>query len=141
LGPQVLVEVEDRTFQALGPQAVAAIFTSLAARLGSLLARSAVGSLFGAISQAELEGPLEFVDWFQYYSPSVVARLPQSGLAVPPFTAVRWGRDGSCSCILGASPFEWLHGRVAVAVALGIALRPLTARNPKTGEPIVIPWS
>jgi hypothetical protein len=41
---------------------------------------------------------------------------------------------------LASDPWPERISRTPIAKHLGITLRPLKARNPKTGEPIIIAW-
>ena len=128
-------------FMALGQETVARIFTGVASTLQPTLARSFDELAHGVIKMSELGGDLEFVDWFQYLSPAIVARWGVDALRDAPFASVDILTSGACYLWLRGSPIDVLTGRRAAADALGITLRQLTAKNPKTGEPVIIPWS
>jgi hypothetical protein len=103
------------------------------------LARSFDEYAHGIIKEQELDGTLEFVDWFQYLSPNLAQRWDAEVLHGA-FGAASQLSSGAWCLWLGGSPMDELVGRRHAAEALGVTLRPAIGRNPKTGEPIVIPW-
>jgi hypothetical protein len=133
--------VSHDAFMALGQDSVGRLFVRIVNALLPTLARSFNELAHGVIKTSELGGALEFIDWFQYLSPSVAACLGKDVLSRVPQASVEVLPSGGCFLWLPGSPIDVLSGRRGVAEALGITLRPLVARNPKTGEPITIPWS
>ena len=122
------------------PPRIAEAFTSICTALDADLGRSDLGGGYGYIQERELEGPLEFIDWYQYLGPRIVERIGRERLlASPAFKITELDRD-AILMMLAAGPWDEDWSRLAVANHLGITLRPATARNPKTGEPIVINW-
>jgi len=138
---QVWVFVSEEAFQTLGQDLVGRVFVALSEALRPSLARSYDEGGHGIIKEPELSGSLEFIDWFQYLSPTLVSRWGLEVLRQGPFATVEALPSGACCLWLQGSPIDGLVGRRAAAEALGITLRPLIGRNPRTGEPIVIPWN
>lgn len=138
---QVWVFVSAEAFQTLGQDLIGRVFVALSEALRPSLARSFNELGHGIIEEPELSGSLEFIDWFQYLSSTLVSRWGLEVLRQGPFATVDVLPSGACCLWLQGSPIEVLVGRRAAAEALGITLRPLMGRNPRTGEPIVIPWN
>jgi hypothetical protein len=133
--------VAAETFTALGQAAIARLFLGVVNAFPPILARSFNELAHGVINKSELEGALDFIDWFQYFSPRVVAKLGSEALSKVPEASVEFLASGACVLWLPGSPIDILRGRRAVAESLRIRLRPLVAKNPKTGYPLTIPWS
>jgi hypothetical protein len=133
--------VTDDAFALLGQDVVARMFLAIATRFPATLARSFNELSHGIIKAQELDGTLEFIDWFQYLSPVIVAKIGSQALAGVQHARVDFLPTGACVLWLPGSPIDLLSGRRAVAECLGINLRPLIAKNPKTGDPLTIPWS
>jgi hypothetical protein len=128
-------------FVALGQDTVGRLFAGIARALEPTLARSFNELAHGVIKPSELGGALEFLDWFQYLSPAIAERVGLDSLRSLPQASVEVLSSGACFLWLPGSPIDVLSGRKAVAATLGITLRPLVALNPKTGQPMTIPWS
>lgn len=122
------------------PPRIADAFTHICAALDADLARSDLGGGYGYIQERELEGPLEFIDWYQYLGPRIVKRIGKERLLQSPAFRITELDRGAILMMLAAGPWDEDWSRLAVANHLGITLRPVTARNPKTGEPIVLNW-
>ena len=116
------------------------MFTRICAALDADIGRSDLGLGFGFVQESEVVGALEFVDWYQYFGPRVVERLGRERLLGSPAFQITEIECGAIVMLLAPDPWSENLSRRKVADYLGIVLPPLRARNPKTGEPIVIPW-
>src|SRR5262245_13765366 len=126
--------------QSYAPVRVASMFTRVCEALDADIARSDFGSGYGLVQESELTGAVEFVDWYQYFGPRVVERIGLERLLDAPAFQVSETDRGGIVMLLASDPFSGHVSRTPIADHLGIKLRPLQARNPQTGEPIVIPW-
>lgn len=118
---------------------IAEVFTQACAHLDAYLGRSDGGPGCGFVQDGEIDGPLEFIDWYQYLGPRVVERLGRGlVLSAPAFRITEDGR-GAVVMLLASGPWDDFSRR-AVAAHLRVTLRPLYGRNPATGERVIIPW-
>jgi hypothetical protein len=121
------------------PPRLAEMFTRICAGLDADLGRSDLGGGYGLIRETELDGPLEFIDWYQYIGPRIVERMGRDRLLASPAFRMTTLESGAIVMQLATGPWDDFS-RTKVADHLGIRLRPLTGRNPMTGEPIVLNW-
>lgn len=118
---------------------IAEVFTKACTHLGAYLGRSDPGLGNGLVQEREIDGPLEHIDWYQYFGPRVVERLGRSLVLSAPAFSVTEDARGAVVMLLAAGPWDDFSRRAAAA-HLGVTLRPVYGRNPATGKPIVIPW-
>jgi hypothetical protein len=93
----------------------------------------------GLVQDAELEGAIEFIDWYQYFSPRVVERLGRERVMSAPAFKIIENDRGAIVMLLAEGPWQDFS-RKRIAAHLGVTLRPCYGRNPATGEKIIIPW-
>lgn len=122
------------------PLRIADMFTRVCTVLHADIGRSDLGSGVGFVRESEVNGDLEFIDWYQYLGPRTVDRLGRERLLGAPAFQITEHKCGGVVMLLAPDPWSENFSRTRVADHLGIALRPLHARNPATGEPIVIQW-
>ena len=85
--------------------------------------RSDQGPGEGLVQESEINGPLEFIDWYEYFGPHVVERLGRDlVLSIPAFRITEVAR-GAIVMLLAARPWEDFSRR-HVAAHLGVVLRP-----------------
>jgi hypothetical protein len=134
------VDVVDDHLNQYGSQRIVDLLSWLCGATHARLARTSGASGIGVVKEQELDGALEVVDWFQYWSEPIVRRWGMARLSVGPFHRVLPLSEGGCSIILSAEPDDENMSRKAAAEFLGITLRPVYGVNPQTGERILVPW-
>ncbi len=77
------------------------------------------------MSEGELDGQLEFVDWVQYWAEPIVRRWGVEQLRRGPFSRVEERERGAYLVLLADEPDAEGMSRRAAAEFLGIELRPL----------------
>jgi hypothetical protein len=137
---QIWVFVPAGVFQAMGQGLIGGVFAGVSEAAMPWLGRSFDEFGHGVLTETELGGRLEFVDWFQYLSLDLVQGWGMDTLRAA-FARVNLLPSGACCLWLEGSPMEQLTGRSHAAQTLGVTLRPAIARNPKTGKPVVVPWT
>jgi len=138
--PQIWAYIDRDSFRRLGQPVVARVFKGMSEATRPVLARSFSPQFHGVIESREASAGLQFIDWFQYFPPAMVARIGLEALERVPIAQREMLPDGACVLWLPGSPLDGLEGRTAAAEALGVTLRPLIGRNPESGEPFVMPW-
>lgn len=132
--------LEQKELLAYGPQLLVRFWSNVAISLHAALGRTFLDIGYGTIQAGEIDGPLVFVDWYQYYSLHLVERWGMSRLKEGPFYRVDEYPNGACGLWLAPSPFGRL-GRLKAAEYLGVQLPKLFGKNPQTGEQMEIPWN
>lgn len=132
--------LEEKELLAYGSQLLVRLWSSVAISLHAALGRTFLDIGFGTIQTGEIDGPLLFVDWYQYYSLHLVERWGLPRLKEGPFYRVDEYPNGACGLWLAPSPLERL-GRLKAAEYLGVQLPKLYGKNPQTGEQMEIPWN
>jgi hypothetical protein len=131
--------LEEKEMLAYTPEALVKFWSQTGRDLNGCLGRTFFGMRYGTVRPAEIEGPLQFVDWYQYFSPRIVDRWGISYLRKGPFYKVEEYSNGACGIWLTDSPLKQL-GRRKAAEYLGIELPKLYVKNPQTGEQVEVPW-
>jgi hypothetical protein len=131
--------LEEKEVLDYGAVVLVKLWSSISTSLDAALGRTFLDIGYGTIQPAEIEGPLQFLDWYQYFPSSVVNRWGISYLRAGPFYKVEEYSNGACGIWLAAFPFERL-GRMKAAEYLGVKLPRLYGKNPQTGEQMYIPW-
>jgi len=131
--------LEEEVLLAYGSDLLVKFWVSISVAMDAVLGRTLTEGGYGCIQAAELAGPLQFIDWYQYFSPSMVERWGISRLREGPFYRVEEYPNSACGIWLARSPLERL-GRAKAAEYLGVNLPKLQGKNPRTSEPIEIPW-
>jgi hypothetical protein len=126
--------------ESYGAERFARFFVAACAATDVELGRSSAAFCLGWPELSELDGPLEFVDWIQYWSAPIVARWGLEKLRSGPFHHIDAFPDGAAAVWLAPDPFSPAMSRAAAAEFLGITLRPLVGDHPDTGERVHIPW-
>jgi hypothetical protein len=126
--------------ESYGVERFARFFLAACAATEVELGRSDSAFCVGDPHTNELDGPLEFVDWIQYWSAPIVARWGLEKLRSGPFHRIDAFPDGAAAVWLAPDPFSETMSRAAAAEFLGITLRPLVGDHPDTGERVHIPW-
>lgn len=119
---------------------LADVFTELCVALGGSIARSDLGTGVGLVSEREVDGALEFVDWYQYFGPSIVLRIGRERVLTSPAFKVAPTHNGGAVVLAGPDPLARGLRRRPLAEHLGITLRPRFMLNPSTGSRVEQPW-
>jgi hypothetical protein len=135
----VHVQVPAACVVELGSRELMDVLAGITRALRPDLARTHDSTFATALGPDEWVGTVTALDWFQYFGPALASAWPRSYLERGPFARVEMDRDGGVGVFLAERPGGQLP-RQAAADYLGIRLRPLMARHPATGDPIVIPW-
>jgi len=135
----VMFPLEQKEVFAYTPDTLVKIWSGICIHLGAVLGRTFLDIGFGAVQPVEIKGELQFLDWYQFLSKSIVSRWGTAYLRSGPFYKVEEYSNGACGIWLAHSPLDRLR-RAKAAEYLGVDLPPLYGKNPKTGERIIIPW-
>ena len=122
-----------------GPERLSTLFLDVCEALEMRLARTDPGNGHGLVQEAELGGELRFVDWFQFFGPSVVSRWGAAFLRKGPFAAVRFQPSGSVCILLTADPRTGGWSRQKAADYLRIPLKPIRVKL-GSGRSVDLPW-
>jgi len=133
--------VKHEHFAVYGSDLLTKVFAEVCIKSNAALGRTFGESLYGTVKHEEVASSLQFVDWYQYLSKSIVQRLGGTEfLKQGPFFKVEEYANGACGIWLAPSPDQFL-GRQRAAKYLGIELPKLYGKNPITGNPIGISWN
>jgi hypothetical protein len=132
--------LEEMDVLAYSQEVLVNLWSNTGASLRAALGRTFLEIGYGTVQVSEIEGPLQFVDWYQYFSQRVVDRWGIRYLRDGPFHRVEEYANGACGIWLAKSPFERLNRRSA-AEYLGVTLPKLFGKNPQTGEPMELSWN
>jgi hypothetical protein len=135
-----IYQISRPRLESYGAERFARFFVAACAATDVELGRSSAAYCIGYPTPSELDGPLEFVDWIQYWSAPIVARWGLEKLREGPFHRIDPFPDGAAAVWLAPDPFSPAMSRAAAAEFLGITLRPLVGDHPDTGERVHIPW-
>jgi hypothetical protein len=135
------VYITRRILAALGPERWGECFLQISERLNLDIARSSPSlTIVSDLDEAEVEGPVAFVDWIQYWSPSKVARWGLETLTRGPFARVDACDNGGAAVWLVRDPLIEPMSRATAAAFLGLTLRNTLRKDDTTGEWLSIPW-
>jgi len=136
---ELYVSVREHHLEEYGAEQLAELFAWLSDCTHARRGRTTGAVAPGFVRTDELDGQLEFVDWFQYWGASIVRRWGVSRLRAGPFHSVVTRADGAYVLLLAEQPDDETMSRRAAAEYLGIELRPIYAQV-EAGKPVRIPW-
>lgn len=136
---QLHVGVEDEQLAHYGSARLAELLCAVSDGFGVRLGRTGARGGVAYVSESELAGSLEFVDWLQYWAQPIVARWGVDALMAGPFSTVQRRADGAAMLLLAAEPDDQGMSRKSAAEFLGIRLRPLYAKV-ADGARVELPW-
>lgn len=104
------------------------------------LGRSFDESGTGSLEERETRLGPDSLDWIQYWGPAIVDRWGMEALRRGPFYRVHVYDNGGAGIWMGREPDQGMLSRRDAAAYLGLKLRPIYGRNPRTGKPVEIAW-
>ena len=132
---------DEEHLQAYTPAKLVELFSAVCMQISAFLGRTfSITHNFGTVKRSEITGGLEFLDWYQYLSPSAVNHWGIEYLRNGPFYKLDEYSNGACGIWLAETPDMALK-RTLAAEYLSIKLPKLMGKNPRTGEPMEIAWS
>lgn len=133
--------VAREVFEEHGAVAVGSFLRGLCERVGVVLGRSLKEDHHAVAHEREIEGPLEYIEWFQYLGPAHVARWGAEYLQRGPFHRVEVLPSGACALWLRESPYDPTERESTRRGAeyLGIKLRPHLIRE-SDGSLVELKW-
>jgi hypothetical protein len=136
-----LYPVHRETFDLYGAELIGALLQEACIGLKVILGRSFKEDGHAIAKEAEIGGPVEYIEWLQFFGPSIVARWGLDCLQKGPFYRVKQCPDGSCAIWLWETPYDQAEAETTKRAAeyLGIKLRPHFIRDSK-GNLVQLNW-
>ena len=130
-----LQPIERTASETIGAKELIRFFRILSESLPITLARTSTTGGFGRIQEPELVGSVDWLDWYQYFSPDFARRLGLErllGMDAPGWTHTE---NGGYSMQLGRNPFRVTAAARGIASQrLGIGLRRLPREERRAQE-------
>ena len=124
-----LFPIDRAMLSAYGVDTIAEVVRGVCRSVDAALGRTYYPEGVGFVTEGEVAGNLDFVDWIQYFGPRVAGRWTIEHLRRGPFFRVHAESNGGCTLVLASEPFSGVLPRRQAAEHLGIHLRPFRMRD------------
>ena len=127
----ILHPIESAVLDVLGHDQVRALLMQLSDKIHAVIGRTFDESLQGAVAEHEIEGGPEWLDWLQYWGPTIVSRWGVDRIKSGAFRLAEELPTGGCAITLFDGPEDPMQMSLQAKAAahLGIKLRAYPGRS------------